>query len=163
MTSGTIDQVEPERVMTIPPDECLRLLADTTVGRVALTRKALPVILPVNYAMDGDTVVIRTRPGSLLASSRERGVVVAFEVDELDRETCSGWSVLVTGTLREITDVGELARAEQLPLVPWIGGDRRHFVRITPGMVSGRRIPSVVWSDVTDDEAHALAGRRPQP
>ncbi|HET8616917.1 MAG TPA: pyridoxamine 5'-phosphate oxidase family protein [Actinomycetales bacterium] len=146
-----------ERILAIPTDECFHLLASTTVGRVALTRKALPVILPVNYAVDGDTVVIRTRPGSLLASSRERGVVVAFEVDELDRETCSGWSVLVTGTLREITDVGELARAEQLPLVPWVGGDRRHFVRITPGMVSGRRIPSAVWSDATDDETRALA------
>jgi hypothetical protein len=68
--------------------------------------------------------------------------------------------VLVTGTLREITDVGELARAEQLPLVPWVGGDRRHFVRITPGMVSGRRILSAVWSDATDDEAQALARPR---
>jgi nitroimidazol reductase NimA-like FMN-containing flavoprotein (pyridoxamine 5'-phosphate oxidase superfamily) len=150
--------VETERTMTLASDECLRLLASTTVGRVALTSKALPVILPVNYAMDGDTVVIRTRPGSLLATSRERGVVVAFEVDELDRQTCSGWSVLVTGTLREITDVGELARAEQLPLVPWVGGDRRHFVRITPGLLSGRRIPSAVWSDATDDEARGLAG-----
>ena len=147
--------------MTLAPDECLRLLAGTTVGRVALTSKALPVILPVNYAMDGDTVVIRTRPGSLLATSRERGVVVAFEVDELDRQTCSGWSVLVTGTLREITDVGELARAEQLPLVPWVGGDRRHFVRITPGLLSGRRIPSSVWSDATDDEARALTDAAP--
>jgi nitroimidazol reductase NimA-like FMN-containing flavoprotein (pyridoxamine 5'-phosphate oxidase superfamily) len=150
--------VETERTMTLASDECLRLLASTTVGRVALTSKALPVILPVNYAMDGDTVVIRTRPGSLLATSRERGVVVAFEVDELARQTCSGWSVLVTGTLREITDVGELARAEQLPLVPWVGGDRRHFVRITPGLLSGRRIPSAVWSDATDDEARGLAG-----
>jgi uncharacterized protein len=151
--------VDGERIATIAPDECLRLLASTTVGRVALTRKALPVILPVNYAVDGDTVVIRTRPGSLLASSRERGVVVAFEVDELDRQTCSGWSVLVTGTLREITDVGELARAEQLPLVPWVGGDRRHFVRITPGMLSGRRIPSVVWSDATAEESMAARSR----
>jgi hypothetical protein len=151
-------RMEAERIMTLAPNECLQLLASTTVGRVALTSKALPVILPVNYAMDGDTVVIRTRPGSLLATSRERGVVVAFEVDELDRQTCSGWSVLVTGTLREITDVGELARAEQLPLAPWIGGDRRHFVRITPGLLSGRRIPSAVWSDATDAEAQALQG-----
>jgi uncharacterized protein len=156
------DRGNAEHAMTITPDECLRLLASTTVGRVALTSKALPVILPVNYAMDGDTVVIRTRPGSLLASSRERGVVVAFEVDELDRVTCSGWSVLVTGTLREITDVGELARAEQLPLVPWVGGDRRHFVRITPGLLSGRRIPSAVWSDATDDEAAVLLRARSQ-
>lgn len=145
--------------MTIPVDECMRLLASSTVGRVALTRKALPVILPVNYAVDGDTVVIRTRPGSLLATSRERGVVVAFEVDELDRRTCSGWSVLLTGTLREITDVGELARAEQLPLIPWVGGDRRHFIRITPGLVSGRRIPGALWSDMTDDETAAVSGR----
>jgi len=153
--------VDAERTLTLAPDECLRLLAESAVGRVALTSKALPVILPVNYAMDGDTVVILTRPGSLLATSRERGVVVAFEVDELDRRTCSGWSVLVTGTLREITDVGELARAEQLPLVPWVGGDRRHFVRITPGLLSGRRIPSSVWSDATDDEARALTDAAP--
>jgi hypothetical protein len=156
------DRGRAERALTIAPDECLRLMASTTVGRVALTSKALPVILPVNYAVDGDTVVIRTRPGSLLANSRERGVVVAFEVDELDRQTCSGWSVLVTGTLREITDVGDLARAEQLPLVPWVGGDRRHFVRITPGLVSGRRIPSADWSDATDSEAHSLPRARAQ-
>jgi hypothetical protein len=70
--------------------------------------------------------------------------------------------VLVTGTLREITDVGELARAEQLPLVPWVGGDRRHFVRITPGLLSGRRIPSAVWSDATDAEAEVLLHARSQ-
>lgn len=131
------------RAVELDGAECLRLLTTTTVGRVALTRRALPVILPVNYAMDEGTVVIRTRPGSLLATSREQGVVVAFEVDELDRGTYSGWSVLVTGTLREITDVDELDRAGRLPLVPWVGGDRRHFVRITPGLLSGRRLAPI--------------------
>ena len=52
----------------------------------------------------------------------------------------TGWSVLVTGTLREVTAVSAVLRAEQLPLVPWAGGERRHFVRITPGLLSGRRI-----------------------
>ena len=63
----------PSASSSIAPDECLRLLASTTVGRVALTSKALPVILPVNYAVDGDTVVIRTRPGSLLAQLTSSG------------------------------------------------------------------------------------------
>jgi hypothetical protein len=46
----------------------------------------------------------------------------------------------VTGTLREVTAVSAVVRAEQLPLAPWVGGDRRHFVRITPGLLSGRRV-----------------------
>jgi nitroimidazol reductase NimA-like FMN-containing flavoprotein (pyridoxamine 5'-phosphate oxidase superfamily) len=121
-------------------DECFRLLQTAQVGRLALTQQALPVVIPVNFALDRRTVVIRTGPGSILTAAQPPGVVVAFEVDELDRETYSGWSVLVTGTMREVTDASEVVRLSQLALLPWVGGERRHFVRVTPGLISGRRI-----------------------
>jgi nitroimidazol reductase NimA-like FMN-containing flavoprotein (pyridoxamine 5'-phosphate oxidase superfamily) len=129
-----------ERIESLTNDECLRLLSTASVGRIAVTRDALPVILPVNYVLDGTALLIRTNDGAILRAARAGGTVVAFEVDSLDEQTMTGWSVLVTGTLREVTAVSAVVRAEQLPLAPWVGGDRRHFVRITPGLLSGRRV-----------------------
>lgn len=129
-----------DRIETLTTDESLQLLSTASVGRIAVTRDALPVILPVNYVVDGTSLVIRTTDGAILRAARAGGAVVAFEVDNLDERTMTGWSVLVTGTLREVTAVSAVLRAEQLPLAPWAGGERRHFVRITPGLVSGRRI-----------------------
>lgn len=119
--------------------DCMRLLATVRVGRVAVTEGALPVVLPVSFALDGSRIVIRTAPGAVLRTP-DREVVVAFEADELDPETGAGWSVLVTGTMREITGRGALLRAHQLRLALWPGGDRHRFVRITPGLISGRRL-----------------------
>lgn len=129
-----------DRIETLTTDESLQLLSTASVGRIAVTRDALPVILPVNYVVDGTSLVIRTTDGAILRAARAGGAVVAFEVDNLEEQTMTGWSVLVTGTLREVTAVSAVLRAEQLPLAPWAGGERRHFVRITPGLVSGRRI-----------------------
>ena len=129
-----------DRIETLTTDESLQLLSTASVGRIAVTRDALPVILPVNYVVDGTSLVIRTTDGAILRAARAGGAVVAFEVDNLEEQTMTGWSVLVTGTLREVTAVSAVLRAEQLPMAPWAGGERRHFVRITPGLVSGRRI-----------------------
>ena len=118
--------------------ECYRLLGSVRVGRVVMTRHALPVVLPVTFALDGHHIVIATAAGSALVTASEQGTVVAFEADDLDPMTLSGWSVLVTGTVRAITDPIEVLRAEQFPLVSGVGDEDRHFVRITPGLISGR-------------------------
>ena len=41
-------------------DECRRLLATRQIGRIGLAGGRFPLILPVNYGLDGDAVVIRT-------------------------------------------------------------------------------------------------------
>ena len=67
------------------------------------------------------------------------GHVVCLEVDDVDAELHSGWSVMVIGQAHIITDASELAEASLLSLKPWVGsGDV--FVRIRAGIVSGRRI-----------------------
>ena len=63
--------------------------------------------------------------------------------DEIDRATRSGWSVVVTGVATAVTDVSDLVRMEQLGIAPWSAGPRNHFVRITPGLVTGRLLPAV--------------------
>ena len=118
--------------------ECYRLLGSVRLGRVVMTRRALPVVLPVAFVLDGHHIVIATAAGSPLDTASEQGAVVAFAADDLDPVTLSGWSVLVTGTLRAITDPVDVLRAEQFPLVSEVNGEQRHFVRITPGLISGR-------------------------
>jgi nitroimidazol reductase NimA-like FMN-containing flavoprotein (pyridoxamine 5'-phosphate oxidase superfamily) len=120
--------------------ECADLLRTGSVGRVVLTDRALPVALPVNYAVDGDSIVFRTAsPGTLSAATG--GSVVAFEVDELDLESREGWSVLVTGVMREITSVSELLRVEQLRLESWgAAGPSARFVRVPFALLTGRSL-----------------------
>lgn len=121
-------------------DECLRLLAGSSgVGRIGLTSGALPVILPVNFALDGDDVVLRTRPGTMLAAATN-GVVVAFEVDETDAAHGTGWSVLARGVARAVPCGEETNRLDPLPLPRWAAGEDAHYVRISTEIISGRRL-----------------------
>jgi len=119
--------------------ECIRLLHTAAVGRVGISMGALPVILPVNYSMLEDDVVIRTGAGTKLDAAL-RGAVVAFEIDAVDPLYHGGWSVLVQGRASEVADPLDDARARELPLQPWADGDRDHFVRIRTERVSGRRL-----------------------
>lgn len=123
----------------LEPADCYRLLASSCVGRVVGTDNALPLVLPVNFCLDGHNIVFRTSPTGRLAAAT-RNVVVAFEVDDIDVQTWTGWSVVVTGVANPLTAPGDVVRAEQLGLVSWLGEDRDHFVQIVPGLVSGRRL-----------------------
>ena len=123
----------------LDPAECYRLLGTGSVGRLVATAGALPLVLPVNYCLDGHNVVFRTAPDGRLAAAT-RNVVVAFEVDAIDTATWTGWSVVVTGVASPLESPGDVVRAGQLGLVSWLGDDREHFVRIVPGLVTGRRL-----------------------
>lgn len=123
----------------LPRDECLALLREHTLGRVAYTDHALPAITPINYVMDGDSIVFRTASGTRLAEGT-RDAVVAFEVDDTDATTHEGWSVVVVGIASQITRTSESLRALELAVSPWAGGERNHFVRITPTFISGRQV-----------------------
>jgi nitroimidazol reductase NimA-like FMN-containing flavoprotein (pyridoxamine 5'-phosphate oxidase superfamily) len=120
--------------------ECMRLLAKVPVGRVVYTRQALPAVLPINFSLDtNSSVVLRTSPQSDLVRAID-GVVVAFEADEFDAETRSGWSVVVTGRAAVVTDPGENERLSQAGPVSWMPLRDPVFVRIESEMVTGREL-----------------------
>jgi uncharacterized protein len=121
-------------------DECHELLAARPVGRVAFMLAGRPVVLPVNHAVDGDSIVFRTGAGSKLATSQREIGSVAFEVDAFDAEQQTGWSVLVQGSMSSILDLTEVARLDQLELAPWLETSRPHWVRIVVERISGRAI-----------------------
>lgn len=117
--------------------ECLRLIASVPVGRIVYTLRALPAVEPVNFAVHDGDIVFRTEPGGKVAAA-VRQAVVAFEVDELDFASRSGWSVTIVGTAREVTDPADVARLRLIGLAPWMPDEQEYFVRITPGIITGR-------------------------
>ena len=117
--------------------ECMRLIASVPVGRIVYTQRALPAVEPVSFALDDGDIVLRTDLGGMLAAAI-RQAVVAFEVDDLDYVHRDGWSVTVVGTAREVTDPADVTRLRQIGLAAWAPGERELFVRIVPGIITGR-------------------------
>ena len=122
--------------------ECLQLLGREPIGRVALSAGALPVVLPVNYTLVDRTVVFASAPG-LKVDAAQAGIVACIEVDGYDRWTHTGWSVLATGRLEEITDPQQLEWARRLPLSPWALAEPDHYIRLPVELLSGRRVNRV--------------------
>lgn len=130
----------PDHLEEISEAECLALLAGRSVGRLVVVHEDGPQAFPVNYVLDGHTVAVRTDPGTTLDWATLGRV--AFEVDDIDEERHQGWSVLVQGVGRDVTD-GVDAWSERLrahELHPWAGGERRHWVAIASPRITGRRI-----------------------
>jgi transcriptional regulator with XRE-family HTH domain len=119
--------------------ECRRLIAAGGIGRIAFGTVSGPVVFPVNFAVVAGTIVIRTGEGTMIAGHADEQV--AFEVDHLDEALCQGWSVLVRGQAHRVRHPAELDHMRQGAAIwPWPGDDRDVYVRIIPGMISGRRI-----------------------
>jgi len=120
-------------------DDCLRLMASVSVGRIIYTRRALPAVELVNFALDHGDIVIRTDSGGKLAAATQHSVV-AFEADRLDADERAGWSVTAIGQSREVTDPAEIGRLQEIGLTSWAPGLREHFIRISPEILNGRRL-----------------------
>ncbi len=126
---------------TLSPAECLDLLEPGGVGRVGFTSAGEVMMLPVNFAVTGKTIIFRTAPDTLLALYAD--TQVSFEVDHINEALHDGWSVLMRGHAREVTDEREVKHLEDgAHPEPWAGGARDVYVRITPTRISGRRILS---------------------
>ena len=127
------------RLARIPRAECFRLIAAGGVGRIGFGTASGIVILPVNFAVTANTVVVRTDGGSVIAAHADGEV--SFEVDHVDEALEQGWSVLIQGQAHQVLQKTELAHLQRCAeVLPWAGGDRAAYVRITPRRISGRRI-----------------------
>lgn len=134
-------EVDRNGLEVLDREECLRLLARATLGRIAVSSRALPTVLPVNFCLVGQCIVIRTGEGSKLDAAT-RNEVVAFEVDDFDSMYHSGWSVVATGVAREVTDPDEVAALRHARLTRWAPRGNGRVVAISTDMISGRRIPA---------------------
>jgi nitroimidazol reductase NimA-like FMN-containing flavoprotein (pyridoxamine 5'-phosphate oxidase superfamily) len=124
---------------TLSPAECFDLLEAGGIGRVGFTSAGEIMMLPVNFAVTGKTIIFRTAPDTLLAHYAD--AAVSFETDHLDHALHEGWSVLVHGHAHQVTDERAIKRLEHgTHLEPWAPGARDVYVRIVPTRITGRRI-----------------------
>lgn len=125
---------EPRRAAELTRPESLRLLDLVPIGRIVYTVRALPAILPVSHLIDDGMVVVRTHIGAECAGS-----VVAYQADEIDVHTRTGWSVTVTGVARRVLDQDEVDSYEAR-LAPLIEAHGVETIRIYPEIVTGYRL-----------------------
>ncbi|MET8878672.1 pyridoxamine 5'-phosphate oxidase family protein [Nocardia sp. NPDC004604] len=129
-------------VVELDRTTALSLLATVQLGRVVFSRNALPAIRPVNHLVEPDgRIIVRTRVASRLTSA-VRGnsdVVVAYEADDIDPQLHTGWSVVVTGLARPVTDPIRIARYERL-LHSWVDRVMDAVIEIEPSIVTGIRL-----------------------
>ena len=121
--------------------ECQHLLTQRAggIGRFGLSVASQVVIVPVNYQMIGQDVLIRVGPGDVLDAAWA-AMIVAFEVDDVAGDAVTAWSVLVQGLATEL-DVHQVEQARTRPVVPLVPEPGNAFVRIRTGVLSGRRFP----------------------
>jgi uncharacterized protein len=130
--------------MTIPAElsypTCLRLLREEEVGRVAVCTPEGPHIVPVNYVVvDDDELVFRTTPyGGLGAHAA--GQRLALEIDHIDSERRSGWSVVAAGAGALVEDEERRRLAGFRGPDPWAGGRRWLFVALRWSELTGRAV-----------------------
>jgi hypothetical protein len=120
--------------------ECLQLLASRRVGRLAyVARQGVPDLVPVNYVLHEGHVLVRSGIGPKLQAA-ERGETMVLEVDDLDDETQTGWSVVAAGPARRLTVAEVHALPDSVLPRTWADGPRLAVLRIRPSRVEGRRL-----------------------
>jgi hypothetical protein len=128
----------PYATRQLSKGEALDLLARVSVGRVAFTQDALPVIRTVAHIVDEATIVIRTHLGTdIVSHATASGAVVAYQADNLGPARRLGWSVAVTGVAQIVHDpdlaAGYATRLR--PLTADAAADQ--FLFIQPTIVTG--------------------------
>jgi nitroimidazol reductase NimA-like FMN-containing flavoprotein (pyridoxamine 5'-phosphate oxidase superfamily) len=114
-------------------------LASVPIGRVGLTIDAVPIVLPVNFAILDDDIVFRTVEGTKFHAA-STGTVLAFEVDGYAPDGEQGWSVVVQGPSQVVSDPTEVYRIRELIADPWaVDSSADRAVRIKNTIMSGRR------------------------
>jgi nitroimidazol reductase NimA-like FMN-containing flavoprotein (pyridoxamine 5'-phosphate oxidase superfamily) len=138
-------------------DQCWDLLAASVVGRLAIVVDGHPEIFPVNFVTERRSIVFRTAGGTKLWETA-RESAAAFEIDGYDADTQEAWSVMARGTTSLIDSEVEQAAADALGLEPWEPGDKFHYVRLSPQVLTGRRFkvtPPHIWSTRLEDQRRA--------
>jgi nitroimidazol reductase NimA-like FMN-containing flavoprotein (pyridoxamine 5'-phosphate oxidase superfamily) len=140
------DQAMSDRTITeLDEAECLRLIAQGEIGRIAYLSRFGPAVLPVNYKLHDNAIVFRTARRSALDEDLQTGIaggdyMVAFEIDDFDVAGREGWSVLIQGPAHHVESQAERESAARAGVEPWAPGDRELFIRIVPTRITGRRI-----------------------
>ncbi|MFC5730870.1 MULTISPECIES: pyridoxamine 5'-phosphate oxidase family protein [Nocardioides] len=136
-------------IVELTYDECEELLSAGAFGRFVLTRPTGPEIVPVNYVVAGEAVLVRTAPGALLDRYAD-GSSVVFEVDQVSYEQGHGWSVVARGRAERVTESQLTDEERRVPGPPrWVSREPESWIRLRWITLTGRRVGNG-WSPLAE-------------
>jgi nitroimidazol reductase NimA-like FMN-containing flavoprotein (pyridoxamine 5'-phosphate oxidase superfamily) len=141
MTSSADKRTSRSNFAELSEVDCKELLEQHSAGRIGFMAPEGPQILPVTYQYRNGSIIFRTSPAGPLADLVRR-TSVAFEIDGIDEQDKSGWSVLVLGFAEAMAHNYLLTSAWETGPVPWADGIRNLFIEIKPRKISGRAVRS---------------------
>ena len=119
----------------LPTWECYDLVSACSVGRMCFLDGDTPIVYPVSFKLhrtDGASfIVVRTGSDSLMA---KHNGPASFEVDNIDVDSRSAWSVLFRGVVRRSHETADLPIPD-----PWVSDDRHVWLLMEISTISGRR------------------------
>ena len=123
----------------------MQLISPGGLGRLAYSGRFGITVMPVNYRIHEGSIVFRTEQDSPTDEDLRTGIAgaeykVAFEVDDVDADARTGWSVLVQGDAHHVDSPEEYTSVLKSGVESWAGGIREHFLRIIPTRITGRRV-----------------------
>jgi nitroimidazol reductase NimA-like FMN-containing flavoprotein (pyridoxamine 5'-phosphate oxidase superfamily) len=120
---------------TLTAEECWALLREESVGRLGYRLVDELHVVPVNYVVRDDVVLVATGEGNKLLAS-ELHAEAALEIDDLRGE--EAWSVLVRGRLEHLEEDAAEAFAD-VATVSWLPTLKYDLIQLVPTAVTGRR------------------------
>ncbi len=141
------DKVAP-KAETLTAKQCWNFLSETSVGRLAVTVDGKPDLFPVNYKIDGESLLFRTGGGTKL-NTINSNAFVALEADAVSAEFGIAWSVVIKGRAESVPADNPVLNSAIHGLFPWQGVGKNHLIRIVPDTVTGRRFTldaSMTWN-----------------
>ena len=125
-----------------PESQCWAMLREASIGRLALRNRDEIEVFPVNFVVDGATVVFRTAHGTKLDLIGD-GAPCTFEVDEIDVAECLVWSVVLRGSARPVRGHDAIIATFDIEVPTWHAGHKPAYVRVSPRSITGRRFPVI--------------------
>lgn len=137
--------------------QCWKLLSETSIGRLAVTVNGHPDVFPINYHIDGESIIFRTGGGTKIDAIGE-DARVALEADAVSAEFGLAWSVVVKGHAEIVPPDSAVLNGTNQGMFPWQGVGKDHLVRIVAEEVTGKRFTldaSMTWGVHLDDAIRA--------
>ncbi len=132
-------------VSILSDTKCWDLLRSNAFARLALSVGNQPEIFPINYVVQGGTLLFRTSQGTKLAALTINESI-ALEIDGYD--DLGGWSVVVKGNAHAADWGDDYNEADVAGLRPWVATHKPVFVRVQPSQITGR---TFVFGPAPDD------------
>jgi nitroimidazol reductase NimA-like FMN-containing flavoprotein (pyridoxamine 5'-phosphate oxidase superfamily) len=127
---------EDFRIEELPEQECWEILDRVRFGRLAMAPMGDPDIFPVNFLVDGSTILMRTAAGTKLADLVINSAV-AVETDGQEGDVA--WSVIAKGRARMVDSFTETYAKDEKHLETWLPNEKPIYVEISVESISGRR------------------------